>query len=390
MRGQTTIADDFRIGLFYPTTRSIHNLSTLNKTLNRDPRPVQTHIDVIRAVEDAGLDFVFLADGWGSRGPATTTHELGDPMMMGPILASALIAASQHVKVINTMHMAWLHPLQIARIGANLDALSSGRWGMNAVSGPGFNPALLQSVTTATGHDEAYARAAESMEIIRQAWSGDGEIDFQGDYFQAKGRMVGPIPNTPPVVVSAGASPAGCAFAGRYASFMYIPGESPAQLIRDRRETICSAANAAGRNGDEIKVILNLTVVLGETQAEADELSTRLRDTMDPDAFLEMVGTVSDMSTTYNSVLQQIESQKDLPFEDRPVCQVPIVDWTSGDPVGIADKFQEVYDRGLCDGLALSFIRWQPEQIRLFGERVVPILTERGLWTRGDSRGWPW
>ena len=186
-------------------------LSPLCKELNPDVRSAKTHIAVAQAAERAGLDYMFCADAWGSRGAASTEFELCDPMLMGPILAGVLFGATEHIKVITTIHQLWLHPLQIARIGGNLDALSGGRWGMNAVSGVGFAPELVKSVSTIDNHDDYYASASESMEIVFQAWANDGNVDFSGKYYQARGRLVGPMPvqQPRPVIVSAVASERG-------------------------------------------------------------------------------------------------------------------------------------------------------------------------------------
>jgi FMNH2-dependent dimethyl sulfone monooxygenase len=368
---------DFRIGLFYPNSPSVHLMSPLSKELNPNIRGAQTHIDIMGAAEGAGLDYVFIADAWGPRGEAALLYELGDPILMGPILAALLIAASKNIKVINTMHQSWLHPLQIARMGANLASLSGDRWGMNAVSGAGMAPELVKAVSDVTDHDDLYAVATESMEVILEMFENDGEVHHQGKYFQADGRMVGPWPD-PPHIVSAGASPRGCEFAGKFASAIYIPGpsEMPAEKIIERREMIKAEARKAGRaDADDIKILVNTQLVIAETQSEADALSKRLTDTLDPNAMKEMHSHAAAMSTTYKDIV----ADKGM-----------FTEWTAGDPERIADQIEEIQQSGVCDGLSLSFLVFQPELIKLFGDEVVPILEKRGVWTSAEKRGWPW
>lgn len=382
---------DFRIGLFYPTSTAVHTYSRAMKELNPQIRDGKNHLAVIRAAEAAGLDYAFLADGWGSHeNPHMHKYEFNDPMLMGPILASMLLAATDNIRIINTVHHAWLHPLTIARMGANMSVLSGERWGMNAVSGVGFNPQLVKSVTKIDKHDDFYKSATESMEIIQQIWANEGEVDFDGEFFQAKGKLVGPIPKTMPPVVSAGSSPAGCAFAGRFADIVFIPGESSANLIEDRRKMIIDTAEKAGRDSGKIKFLLNMTVVLGHTEAEAEELSKQLFDNLDPEAMAAILGSVSATSDTYRGILEKTEEMKNLPEDERPVTNGPMTDWRSGDATKIADAIQEVYERKICDGLSVSFSVWQPERIELFGKQVVPQLEERGIWTSAAKRGWSW
>jgi alkanesulfonate monooxygenase SsuD/methylene tetrahydromethanopterin reductase-like flavin-dependent oxidoreductase (luciferase family) len=60
------------------------------------------------------------------------------------------------------------------------------------------------------------------------------------------------------------------------------------------------------------------------------------------------------------------------------------------DADGVADAIDQLQQTTGCDGLSLSFPIWQPEQIDRFGATVVPLLKERGVWTRAGERGWPW
>ena len=58
------------------------------------------------------------------------------------------------------------------------------------------------------------------------------------------------------MIVSAGASTAGCEFAGKYASIVFIPGRASPEMIADRRAKIQDAAHRAGRADTDIKVLL--------------------------------------------------------------------------------------------------------------------------------------
>jgi FMNH2-dependent dimethyl sulfone monooxygenase len=369
---------NFSIGLFYPTATSIHTVSPLAKERNPDVLSASTHVAVIRSAEQAGLDYVFLADSWGGLGPVTRGFGMADPMLFAPTLAGVLIGASTRIRIITTMHQAWLHPLHVARIGANLDALSGGRWGMNCVSGAGFAPELLSAVTKSTGHDELYEAAAESMEIVLQAWHNDGEVDYAGRYFQAKGRLVGPGPvqRPHPLIVSAGASPAGCDFAGRFASTVFIPGRSDPAMIADRRERIRLAADRAGRNGRDIRVLLHASVIVGETQREAEELSAQLRASVDMQGVYEQVTGVGSQTTTYEELFTKYteDGLRDIGHTGGTVK-------IHGDAEHVAAGIRDLRDATGCDGLSLSLPFWGPEQIQRFGEQVGPVLEELGVWS---------
>jgi FMNH2-dependent dimethyl sulfone monooxygenase len=375
---------EFSLGLFYPTAVSIHSASRLTKERNPDVLAASTHTEVIQAAEHAGFDYAFLADGWGGLGPVSREFGMADPMLFAPTLAGVLIGASTRIRIITTMHHAWLHPLHIARIGANLDALSGGRWGMNCVSGAGFAPELLSSVTTDTAHDQLYESAAESMEIVLQAWENDGVVDYDGLYYQAKGRLVGPSPARRPMIVAAGASAAGCEFAGRFASTIFMPGRSAPAVIADRRSKIRAAAERAGRGDVDFRVLLHASVIVGDTKQEAQRISGELRDAVDMRAVVEQVNSVASQTTTYEDLFRK-HSEDDL----RDIGQTGGTIRIHGDAEEVAAGIRDLRESAGCDGLSLSLPFWAPEQIRRFGEQVVPLLEEMGVWSPGRTTDEP-
>ena len=377
----------FRLGLMYPTTPGLHLLSPLAAERNPDVLAAASHISVIQAAERAGLDYVFAADAWGGRGPASKQLGLSDPMLFAPVLAGILIGASEHIKIITTMHQAMLHPLQIARMGANLDALSGGRWGMNAVSGAGYAPELMKSLAPVSDHDALYDAAAESMEIILQAWHNGGEVDFEGAHYQVKGRLVGPMPvqRPHPLIVSAGASPAGCEFAGKYASALFMPGRARAEMIDDRREKVRLAAERAGRELADARVMLHASILIGETQQEAETLSAELRASVDLRAVHEYLAGVTAQITTFEELFSS--------YGEDQLRDVGLTAGTRrihGDPKHVADGIRALKEETSRDGISLSFPLWQPDQIRRFATSVVPLLQADGVWSPADTRGWSW
>jgi alkanesulfonate monooxygenase SsuD/methylene tetrahydromethanopterin reductase-like flavin-dependent oxidoreductase (luciferase family) len=65
-------------------------------------------------------------------------------------------------------------------------------------------------------HEERYEFAQEWIDVIKRAWSGK-EFDFDGRYFKLTGvrSKPGPIDGTRPVIMNAGQSGTGQAFAMR-------------------------------------------------------------------------------------------------------------------------------------------------------------------------------
>ena len=55
-----------------------------------------------------------------------------------------------------------------------------------------------------------------------------------------------------------------------------------------------------------------------------------------------------------------------------------------------ADEIECLATEFGCDGIALTFPVWQPEEIKRSADLVLPRLKKRGLWSHPDSRGWSW
>ena len=71
--------------------------------------------------------------------------------------------------------------------------------------------------------EERYDFTEEWVTILKQVWSEDEPFDFKGKYFDLEGVLLKPKPwgDDRPMLVSAGNSPAGKAFAARHADCLF-------------------------------------------------------------------------------------------------------------------------------------------------------------------------
>lgn len=391
LTGQTAGADavlprrqGLRLGLFHPSARAIHVHSPMVAARNPDPFHLPTQVAVAHACEEAGLDFLFLADAWGSYGPRCTAMGLQDPIALAPVLAAALMSTTTRLRFITTLHTSWFSPLQIARLGATLDALSGGRWGMNVVSGTGFADLLVTGDETIS-HDERYERANEAMAIVLQAWSGE-LIDHQGTHYRINGPLVGPTPvqQPHPLIVSAGASAAGIRFAGRYADVIFMPGRTPDADRAARVEAVRRAAEESGRPPADIRVQMHVSVLVRETAQEAENLSRAIQASVDARAVAEYLASVRANVSTYDDIYREMG---ELPLQE--IGLVSGARKIHGGPDDVADALARLYESG-CDSVAVALPFWSPEEIHDFARLVLPRLAERGAWTHpaDHAPGW--
>jgi FMN-dependent oxidoreductase (nitrilotriacetate monooxygenase family) len=146
-------------------------------------------------------------------------------------------------------------------------------------------------MTDCVKHDERYAQAEEYMKVmyklLESSWRDDAvvldrkkgvysapdrvrEINHQGKYFNVPGpHICQPSPQRTPLLLQAGASKAGKAFAAQHAEAVFVWGHTPEvckKNVADIRET---ASKQFGRDGRNIKVLALVTPILGKTEEEA-------------------------------------------------------------------------------------------------------------------------
>ena len=227
--------------------------------------------------------------------------------LMSPLLMTALAAMSRRIGLVSSMHVGLLHPVVVARIGANLDALSNGRWALNIVAGAGGSGELVSDGIDQGDHDERYARASEAMEIVTRLWSGD-VIDFRGDFYRVKGVLVGPRPvqRSHPALVSAGASPAGIRLAAKWADWHFIPGRMDAADARARIDQLEHALAEANRPPGSVRSLRHVSTLVRDTPREAEELTEWLLSTVDvTEGLRRYMSGSGGFSETYDAIYQK-------------------------------------------------------------------------------------
>src|SRR5262249_33870630 len=103
------------------------------------------------------------------------------------------------------------------------DHVGRGRCGLNVVSG--WNVGEFDMFgTTMLEHDTRYAYTEEWLTVAKRIWSEDEPFDFPGVHFKLKGVISKPKPygGGRPVLMSAGSSSTGRAFAARNADCLFM------------------------------------------------------------------------------------------------------------------------------------------------------------------------
>jgi len=374
--------DSLRVGLFYPNG-NVHFGSRLSKDLNPNIDNIDEHKALASAAEAAGFDYLFMADSWLPYGPEGNDIGWHDAYLFSPILGAALAGATSRIGIITTIHSSLFHPVQIARMGASLDVLSGGRWGFNVVTGVSAAAGLIENSLVHTDHDSRYDAANETMEILHGLWSGEA-LDYNGKFYQVKGQVIGPRPvqRPMPLIVSAGASDTGRAFAAKYSDFIFMPGMTPPDILSSAMDDIGRRAASRGRN---VRLQVHVSTLVRETQSDAARVSAMLKESVHLPAVAEYLRYISGLSTTYEEIYEKY-TENDL----RQVGMVSGALQAHGGPDEVAEQMIRLYHDNGVRGVALTFPLWHAAEIRRFADLVLPRLAEAGIWTHPEERGWNW
>ncbi|MDU6749732.1 MAG: LLM class flavin-dependent oxidoreductase, partial [Bradyrhizobium sp.] len=346
-----------------------------------------------------------------------------DPML----LVSAMAAVTEHLGLGITASVSYEPPFTLARRFSTLDHLTRGRIAWNIVTGYLDSAARGMGKERQTAHDDRYDIADEYMEVVYRLWEGSWEDDavkrdrasgiftdpakvhrviHQGETYQLDAiHLCEPSPQRTPVLYQAGTSPRGRVFAGRHAECVFMSGPS-AKIIAPRVAAIRQAAVEAGRAGSDMVIFSIATVVLGETDAEAEAKFADYRRYIDHEASLTLMSgwTGVDFSTyELDQQVRHVLNDAGRSAMDNVTRADPDRVWTVrevvehigiggigpvfvGGPAKVADAIEQWVEQTGVDGLNLAFAL-SPESFADVADMLVPELTRRGRYKKEYQPG---
>lgn len=243
----------FRVGVVWPAGTPSGELAL---------RDMVEHEQFALEIEEAGLDYVLMTDGWAN--PAHGNRGAG----LKPVLwAVPAILATSQLGVVTVLRTSYTAPMHIARFGSHLDWLSQGRWGWCVVPGDGVEAARSYGYDTETPASDRYAKATEVVDAVEAIWlAREHGVEFDGQYVRVKGRSKRPfttqLPRPP--LFGAGSSPNALALAAARLDF-WIAVDARPDALAAARQSLHANAEAIGR----IPPRVHLKVML-EDQGVAD------------------------------------------------------------------------------------------------------------------------
>ncbi|MFF1680441.1 NtaA/DmoA family FMN-dependent monooxygenase [Streptomyces sp. NPDC058256] len=389
-------------------------------TVWADPRS-KSQIDfasfehLARTAERGLFDFFFLAEGLRLREHRRRIHDLdvvGRPESI--TVLNALAAVTERLGLAATVNATFNEPYELARRFATLDHLSGGRAAWNVVtSSDAFTGENFRRGGFLDRADR-YTRAAEFLSTARElwdSWTPEGlprPFAHRGEHFDIAGEFG--LPRSPqghPVVIQAGDSPDGREFAASAADVIFTRHGS-LEAGREFYADVKGRLARYGRAPEDLKIMPGVTVVLGDTAAEAQERAADIRrlqvspqsailaleqiwgvdlSSYDPD------GPLPDIDPDPESTLVQgrvkiadpfaiAEKWRALSREKGLSIRQTVIEASGrqsfiGTPESVAAELDGFVTNDAADGFILV-PHLTPGGLDEFVDRVVPLLQERG------------
>lgn len=247
------------------------------------PHPEATYAynkQVALDAEAAGLDFIMTMAKW--KGFGGSTDHWGETLE-SMTLMSALAECTERVRIWATMHANIHHPAVAAKMYTTLQQISGGRAGMNIVNGAYADEFTQMGLWQEMSKEDRYRMTAEWCEAVTRLWTED-EVTMASDFFTLDAAQSRPHPTPRPTIINAGASKLGMEFQAAYADGAFLGADSLDEMV-EKSAYVHRRARELGR---ECKTYSMMTVVLGETDEEAQARVTEYGRGVDREALLNM------------------------------------------------------------------------------------------------------
>ncbi|MGW6144828.1 LLM class flavin-dependent oxidoreductase [Streptomyces sp. NPDC055140] len=330
------------------------------------------NVAVAKTADETGWDFLLPIGRWrGHGGKYNANAEQYECFTW----AAAIAALTKRIQVFATCHVPIFHPTLVAKLGATIDNISGGRFGLNIVSG--WNAAEFGMFgIEQLAHDDRYAATAEWLDIIEALWSAQSpseELDHNGKFYRVdKGYLQPkPIQQPRPVVISAGMSRAGMDFALTRADYCFV-GSDNWDLLE---ETVRRARAQAAEVDRQLNTLTFSTVVVKDTEEEAKRYFEWYVDELgDMESAKRLVSGI--ISGGARSLDPKIVAKQARAF---------VAGWGALPLVGTAEQVAEqlvrIHELGIR-GVAMGWLDYT-EGVDRFNAEVMPLLHQAGL--RGDD-----
>lgn len=272
--------------------------------------------------------------------------------------AAALASVTTKLELMNAIRPGFRLPAITAKMAANIDNLSGGRFSLNIVSA-WWEQEMREYGGVWVKHDQRYERTREFLQVMRGMWTED-EFSYEGNYYKIEKAHLSPKPVSKPwpTIYAGGESEDAKQMISRYCNAYLMHGDPPehvAPKVQDmerRREQLGLAPMAYG---------IAAYVICRDTEQEVKKEIERITTVKDSAGYFGF----KDFTT-------QSQLERELTLWDYSVSNRGLRTGLTGTPDQIAERINEFRKIGV--NIFLMQMSPMLEEIERFGQQVIPLI----------------
>jgi alkanesulfonate monooxygenase len=284
--------------------------------------------------------------------------------------AAGIAPDLQKISLLTAIRCGEMHPPMLARTLASLDHMLQGRLTINIINSdlPGYRE----------NADFRYQRCAETIQILKQAWTSD-RIEHDGPVYGRISLSVEPVKpyqqHGGPLLYFGGTSEGARDVCARYCDVFLMWPETEEMLYA----TVQDVAERAARYGRTIDFGLRIHIIVRETEAEARAWSNRLMSKFDPLRGAALKNASQSSWSLGVKRQNQLREEADMNGYIEPLLWTDIGKARSGAGaalVGSAEQILEKINRYMDMGIRSFIFSGYPliEEAEWFAQLVLPRL----------------
>ncbi|QHV94336.1 LLM class flavin-dependent oxidoreductase [Spirosoma endbachense] len=284
--------------------------------------------------------------------------------------AAGIAPDLQKISLLTAIRCGEMHPPMLARTLASLDHMLQGRLTINIINSdlPGYRE----------NADFRYQRCAETIQILKQAWTSD-RIEHDGPVYGRISLSVEPVKpyqqHGGPLLYFGGTSEGARDVCARYCDVFLMWPETEEMLYA----TVQDVAERAARYGRTIDFGLRIHIIVRETEAEARAWSNRLMSKFDPLRGAALKNASQSSWSLGVKRQNQLREEADMNGYIEPLLWTDIGKARSGAGaalVGSADQILEKINRYMDMGIRSFIFSGYPliEEAEWFAQLILPRL----------------
>lgn len=309
---------------------------------------------VIQAAERWGYDTTLIAELYLNdiKGPEADSLEAWST-------AAALAAVTEKIEIMTAVRPGFHNPAVAAKMAANIDRISNGRFTLNVVSA-WWEEEARQYGGIFTEHDERYERTLEFLDVLKGLWT-EETFSYHGKFYDIQDAKLAPKPvqRPNPILYAGGESERGKQVISETCDAYVMHGgtteevERKIQDMKARREQTDKAPFSAFG--------MAAYVICRPTEEEAMEELARITDVKENSGY-----------AGYQDFINKSQLEQQIQLRDYSVSNRGLRPNLVGTPQQIAERIL-AYEKAGVDLLLLQFSP-QLEEMERFSKEVMPVV----------------